>query len=63
MSACSRCFCESPNPECVVCWKEPDEEPEPEAYDDYPDPVDEYVERMLDRADVARDERRDAVIC
>ncbi len=58
MSACSRCNSSTPNSSCFVCA-----EPEPEGnpYDDYDDDQghDDYIERLLDRADYLRTERKD----
>lgn len=59
MPSCSRCGCASPNPSCFVCAEqgEPNEE-----YDDQDDTDDAYTDRLIDRADFLRDERKDRQI-
>jgi hypothetical protein len=60
MSACSRCGSLWPVSDCYVCCKE--DEPEEEG-DTFPDLDDEdhdvATERLLDRADYLRTERKD----
>ena len=58
MTPCSRCEATTPNTSCFVC-AEPDEEEKPYHDDDDDQGHDDYVERLLDRADHLRTERKD----
>jgi hypothetical protein len=58
MTPCSRCASTSPNSSCFVC-AEPEQEEKP--YDDCDDDNghDDYLERILDRADRFYTEQKD----
>jgi len=58
---CSRCDSPYPNSGCFVCAEPPAEDP-PYDEDDDDQGHDDHLERLLDRADYLRTERKDRYI-